>query len=136
MNCINFRKYEGTKSQKIQQMINEKLQAKKEKELGNVNEIPEVKQLISNIREVNVLIKKMHDEIKRVNNKYMLDIYWNGDSDRVSVHYESHNCIVPKKTIDLLQMAQTQQSLGNSRAAKKIWDKVMQEYEIGQMPSL
>jgi hypothetical protein len=134
--CDVFRKYEGTKSQKIQQMINDKLQKQRKNEIGNVNEIPEVKKIVKEVQELGLAKKRLDAKIKQIQNQFMLDIYHDDYAGRTSVKYDDNSCIVPKKTIALLQRAQDLQSLGNTHAAKKIWDSVMKEYDVGQVPEM
>lgn len=134
--CIAFRKYEGTKSQKIQQMINDKLQKQKKNEVGDVNEIPEVKKIVKEVQAFSLAKKQLDAKIRQIQNQFMLEIYHDDYTGRINIKYNENTCIVPKKTLSLLQRAQDLQSLGNSQTAKKIWDLVMKEYDVGQVPEM
>jgi hypothetical protein len=117
-------------------MINEKLQKEKKKGIGDVMEIPAVKNIIRDMEALHLAKKGLNSRIKQVQNQFMLDIYCDDYNGKINVKYDEHACIVPKRTLELLQRAQDLQSLGNSQAAKKIWDKVMAEYGVGQVPEM
>jgi hypothetical protein len=130
-----LKKYDGTKSQKLQSMINEKLHKARRRELGSVKNVPAIKSIINEIKAFKHLEHKINKKIKALENRYMIEVSTGEYSGgKITIRTNESSCIVPRHTIDDLQRAQDFQSLGNAPAAKKIWDSVIKEYGLCKMP--
>jgi len=123
--CDILQKYQGTKSQKIMEMINEKLKDEAGKDLPKLKADKE----LAEIYEKYVKIKKECDDIRHQldKRKEELGIEWLSYDKKYRV---SHRCRIPCIVKKQLQRAENYASLGDKKHATQIWEMIIDKYKL------
>jgi len=127
MTCRPMRRYQGTKSQKIIGMINDKLKEEKQKQIKTIVKNKELLKAKKECDEVYLNYKKEKVRLEKIERK--LGIEWYSYDKKFNV---CSNCLVPTKEMIKLQTANDLATLGNTKGAKVIWNKLMEKYKIGE----
>lgn len=124
--CIPIRVYEGNKSEKIKQMINDKIKARLKKDLPKRINNAELKSAVSRYEKAKEQYEHEKKEVEKIEQK--LKITYSSYGKKYEV---ANECFVPSLVISKLQKAQDLYSLGKVKQAKEIWDSLMSEYDLG-----
>ena len=125
--CRRMKTYQGTKSQKIVEMISDKLKEEKEKQIKT---IIKNKELIKAKKECDLsylAYKKKKTLLEKIENK--LGVEWTSYDKKFRV---CSDCLVPTIEQIELQKANNLASLSDMKEAKEIWEKYMKKYKIGE----
>ena len=124
--CQTIRKYEGTKSQKILEMIAEKRRKNVEKKIPILIKDKQLLMLLNEKESLNkrseINKKRLEKRARKLNLKY--DSYYKPPFKPLDF------CDCETLTKELLQDTQDLYSLGKIKEAQKIWDKIIKEYNL------
>ena len=122
--CHRIKKYEGTKSEKIQQMINDKIiqQMKKEKlpKLRNDEVLNDIYKQYKKAKKKYYNLKEMLKKRKEILNIEWIHHYSEKRGDWYAYNIDFQKCYVPEKVKEKLQQASNLYSLGKYEKARKI----------------
>jgi len=128
-NCEMLKKYAGTKSEIIQQMINEVITKEKKKQLEKTVENKQLKVLVKNFKANEKEYSTSKDALRKKEEE--LGIKWYRGWDNEKGKYEvSRTCFVPKIVKEELQKASNLHALGKVKEAQTIWEKIIKEWKL------
>lgn len=137
MGCENLRYYRGTKSQVIQQMIEDKVKARLYGLIPKIQTAPLFVELNAKYMALRKDILEVEDEIGKYLSKNDFELKNKtefADMDKrkkiLIIDLPYGKCNVPKCVVNRLSKADALQALGKFREAKKIWDDVINEYGL------
>lgn len=124
---MRIQMYEGSRSQRLQSMINDKLKAKRKEQLP---EIAKNKELIrARVEYLGAKERFKNAEAKLNEVKEKLGIDFDSDGKMYVIHY---CCAMPIDDIMELQRASDLYALGKKKEANAIWDAIIKKYGIGE----
>ena len=125
--CLMIEEIKGTKSTKIMELINRKLQKDKEKMLPKHIKDKRLSQYYENFRELQKKTQEVKAKLEQ--RKDELDLEWQGYGD--NKHYILKNrCRISKEDYETLQKAQDLISIGERKDAREIWTKMIQKHKL------
>ena len=135
--CTRLRKYEGTKSQIILEMIAEKKRVEIKKNMSKVikkngleNTFKQFKNVEKKIKELKAQRDILSLNLKGMATEKNCGIKWN----TYCKNFEpQENCDCDEVVKKRLQNAQDLWSLGKCKEARKIWDDIMTHYKLAGM---
>jgi len=125
--CRQIKCYEGTRSQKLKEMINDKI-IKEDKKFFKV--AIKNKKLLQAQKQYQTSLK-ICEELKKKFDLIQgeLGISWNSYNKKFDI--DTYRCVVPKSVLKSLQNAQDLYSVGKVKEAREIWDSLINKFGIG-----
>lgn len=124
--CPTIRKYEGTKSQKILEMIAEKRREEVRKKLPKLLKDKELGLWLKIVEKKNKELKTAQEKLKKCMNKLNIEKDYSGKFRPASF------CDCDKLSHIRLQEAQDYWSLGKHKEAEKIWNAILKHHNLLQ----
>lgn len=124
--CVQIEEIKGTKSTKIMELINRKLQEEKEKMLKAHIKDKRLNDLYKRYEAIKLEVdnaKKLLDKREEE-----LDLEWTYDKKYKIVD----RCRISKEDFELLQKAQDLFSIGKKNEANNIWVKMIEKHKLFQ----
>ena len=125
MECKRLSHYQGTKSEKIQQMINETIREQKKAKLPEIKKDRKLVHALAFYRDLRDNTNKAKKKLEAVCDSLGVEF-----SDYRSEITVLHSCHVPKVDFEQLQLADNLNSLGKTKEAKEVWDKLIAKYKL------
>ncbi len=127
--CTPITIYEGTKSQKLLSMINEKLRDKERKNIKKYASDKKLHGYYLKFKKAKEVVEKYKTLMK--DRKDSLGIQWSqgyGEKGRYTI--ASCNCRASIEDQVLLQKASDMYGIGKKKEANVIWDNIIKKYKI------
>ena len=124
MGCPIMTRYTGTKSQILQQHIND-IYREKVKSSMPKRPTKEHQKLLTEKNKLKKQIGRVETEIEKLEKK--LGYKWSSWSKKLEVRYD---CFVPVSVKNKLALADRLSSLGKQKEAREIWDELIKKYEL------
>ena len=126
--CEMIEEIRGTKSTKIMELINRRLQKQKEAMLQKHIKDVRLIQLRVVCCAKEYAYKKARDDLQRREEE--LDLEWNTYADGGAKYKIVVKCRISQQDYNLLQEAQDLYSIGNKRSAQQIWQKMIEKHKL------
>jgi len=123
--CVMIDEIKGTKSTKIMELINRKLQKEKEKMLSSHIKDTQLKKLENDYLEAEKLMKQVKEKLDK--RKEELDLEWDGYDNKYKIIVK---CRISKEDYELLQKAQDLYSIGKQKDAQDIWGNMIIKHNL------
>jgi uncharacterized protein (DUF342 family) len=124
--CQMIDEITGTKSTKIMELINRKLQKDKEKMLSSHVADKKLKDLEKLYFSAEAEMKKAKEELDK--RKEELDLEWSGG--KVGRYDIVEKCRISKEDYEILQNAQDLFSIGKRKEAQEIWAGMIEKHKL------
>ena len=128
--CKRIEEIKGTKSTKIMELINRKLQLRKNQMLEKHTKDVKLNRLYNSYKEtkdkaasIKALLETRKDE---------LDLTWSGYGDDRKYQIKTR-CRISQEDYNTLQNAQDLYSLGKRQQATDIWEKIIKKHSLMSM---
>lgn len=121
--CKPITKYDGTKSERIVAMINDKMKKHEQPRLKEYVKDAELIRLTKRYLELKKEKQKVKEQLNK--RKDELGIEWY--SGKYSI---TSTCRVPPKDFHDLQRASNLHSVSKYKESKKIWDRIMKKHNL------
>ena len=129
--CEILQRYSGTKSEKIMEMINERLAKEAEKDLPKLAKDKKLANLYKKYAKARKDAKEFKQQLDDRKEDLGIEwrtIYTNGKSRRA--YRINSTCRIPCVVKAHLQRAEDYSSLGNKKAAQQIWQMIIDKYKL------
>lgn len=124
--CEMIEEIKGTKSTKIMELINRKLQKDKERMLNAHIKDNKLKGFYVNYKTKKAELERAKGFLDK--RKDELDLEWGGYD---GAHYRiKDRCRIAKEDFEALQEAQDKFSLGKKKEAQEIWEKIITKHKL------
>lgn len=123
--CRSIKMYDGSKSQRLQGMIDSKLKTEYKKKLPKLIK----DKLLIRLKKLHIKAKIQYEEtLKRLKEREAeLKLHWSKHNKKYSI---CSDCFIDLKVNSELQKASDLYAIGKHKEANIIWEKVIKEYKI------